>query len=910
MAETVAVVASIIAIIQISDRVIGCCKFYIQSTTDTPTELRVILVEISTLKTVLESLQFLQTCAHAAPALWKQLSGQDGPIEECKRSITALEKLFPAGKFPVSRSQPGPKRRKMENVRTALAWPLKARQARELLRVIIQQKTIINLALTTESSQDIKLIKKDTTDICSKLTESQQREIYRWLEKTDPSPLHNRAWKLHEQETSSWMLRSPEWNEWLAGNLRCLWVHGIPGAGKTILASFLVEQLKCHCKHRKRIAFSYYYCYFGHNQDEASPFLSWTISQLCRQAQFVPDLVHELFRQGGQPSLTELLLALEASLQKFDVAYVVLDAADESKPREDLLRVLRDLASDARFSKIRCLVTSRKYIDIEQALEPISRSVPMSNGLVEDDIRMHVRSILRSKPKFQLWPADLLIEVEKAVVDGSKGMFRWAICQLERLQRLKCERRIIDKALKTLPKTLDETYERILMEIPKDEWPFTRHALQWICFHQDLYYDDHALSLQILLAATESSTCREVEQEIDLEYNAERLRNMLGCLVNVDDNDLVILAHYTVQEYLESPRTSQSVTSYFWTGQESLMKDCIQNILREAQTVEMPDEEINSRGPGTPQAFLEDFSVYCVVSGCMLLLTRQSVLASDEMLLQLAVTFVNPSSCHYPAVNWISDAVDRTNTFFLDYSNNGFATFRLPSWEVQPDCIETATLLHFMLLSYHSGLPILADAFSKGKNVSKILQSQVSFSMVFEAYEPWEAHETYKFNGSFLEVTAQLSSQYDSTLEWLLDQCDAAFDTSLLQSIVGFGHSHFDGGKNRCTFQRILSRQADPNAAEYLVTPLQIAVAIFDVPGVTHLLEAGADSNATGTRNGIAFKTNSVLERFNELHGLSPLFICRTEHVWVVNNDTVENKPVIEALLLQHGAREYETEEI
>lgn len=151
MAETVAVVASIIAIIQISDRIISCCKFYIQSTTDTPTELRVILVEISTLKTVLESLQFLQTCAHAAPALWKQLSGQDGPIEECKRSITALEKLFPAGKFPVSRSQPGPKRRKMENVRTALAWPLKARQARELLRVIIQQKTIINLALTTES---------------------------------------------------------------------------------------------------------------------------------------------------------------------------------------------------------------------------------------------------------------------------------------------------------------------------------------------------------------------------------------------------------------------------------------------------------------------------------------------------------------------------------------------------------------------------------------------------------------------------------------------------------------------------------------------------------------------------------------------------------------------------------------
>jgi hypothetical protein len=81
---------------------------------------------------------------------------------------------------------------------------------------------------------------------------------------------------------------------------------------------------------------------------------------------------------------------------------VILDAADESKPREDLLRVLRDLVTDVRFSKIRCLVTSRKYIDIEQSLEPISRSIPMSNALVEDDIRRLVHSVLHSRPNFNV----------------------------------------------------------------------------------------------------------------------------------------------------------------------------------------------------------------------------------------------------------------------------------------------------------------------------------------------------------------------------------------------------------------------------------------------------------------------------------------------------------------------------
>jgi NACHT domain len=254
-------------------------------------------------------------------------------------------------------------------------------------------------------------------------SESQFQEVYRWLEKTDPSPIHNRAWKLHEQETSSWILRSPDWKKWLAGDISCLWIHGIPGAGKTILTSFLVQQLKNYCKRRERRGCSYYYCYFGHNQDEASPFLSWIIAQLCRQSESVPDLVYALYRQGGQPSLTELLLALEASLHGFDIAYVILDAADESKPREDLLRLFRDLAMDARFSKIRCLVTSRRYIDIEQSLEPISRSIPISNALVKEDIRKHVHSILHSRHRFQRWPADLRIEVEEAVVNRSEGMY-------------------------------------------------------------------------------------------------------------------------------------------------------------------------------------------------------------------------------------------------------------------------------------------------------------------------------------------------------------------------------------------------------------------------------------------------------------------------------------------------------
>jgi hypothetical protein len=221
------------------------------------------------------------------------------------------------------------------------------------------------------------------------------------------------------------MLRSPAWASWLDATQRCLWIHGIPGAGKTVLMSYLIEQIKQHCgqSQNEKIAYIYYYFYFGHNQDEAVPFLRWLINQLCRQADFVPGKVYKMYKHGGEPSLVELLKALEDILDKFDIIYIVVDAIDESNPREDLLKVLRDLVTDSRFKKLQLLASSREYIDIERVLGEFSVSVSMANPFVEEDIRLHVRSTLQSNSKFRRWPQGLLDEVEDAVSTGARGMY-------------------------------------------------------------------------------------------------------------------------------------------------------------------------------------------------------------------------------------------------------------------------------------------------------------------------------------------------------------------------------------------------------------------------------------------------------------------------------------------------------
>jgi AAA domain len=255
---------------------------------------------------------------------------------------------------------------------------------------------------------------------------AQRLEVFKWLQVTDPSPIHHRSCKQYEPKTGDWMLRSPEWRNWIHCKKRCLWIHGIPGAGKTVLASYLIEGIERHCNtlSEKHCAHIYYYCYFGHNQDEAAPFLRWIINRLCRQTDKVPTRLHDMFKQGGTPSFIDLMDTLELILAtSFDTVYITIDAIDESMPRADLLKVLRDLATDARFAKIQLLATSRQYLDIERVMEEISVEVSMSNLLVDEDIRTYVRSQLHTLPKFKKWPPNLLIEGENALMLKAKGMW-------------------------------------------------------------------------------------------------------------------------------------------------------------------------------------------------------------------------------------------------------------------------------------------------------------------------------------------------------------------------------------------------------------------------------------------------------------------------------------------------------
>ena len=508
----------------------------------------------------------------------------------------------------------------------------------------------------------------------------------------------------------------------------------------------------------------------------------------------------------------------------------------------------------------------------------------------------------------------------------SEARFRWAVCQIDSLQRLKCERKIIQTALERLPKTLDETYERIFLDVPEEERLFVYHALRWIAYDNELYGRD-GIPCEVLIEATEASTLSLTGIQNERFYDKDTLRKFCGCLIDILPEDKVSprgdpytcisvsFSHYTVREYLDSDRPSNAVFGNPTVRREDLKDRFLEITLTEAQHIEsneLWDLETNlADDSDVIQAVESRFNVYCVMSALLSLHKIPNQICRHSTLSALAIDLLNPSMRHFPTMKAAAFKIGRATEFIFDQKVLEEDCFWTVEWH--PDTnTEVQHLCNLLLLtiSCRQSLP-LVEKFLEGKDVKSLLQAPLCFHKEFvEVYADGD-YETYRIAGSLIEVFAQLAVQSADPFKFLVDLGAGFFDPSitLLLYISGHVHSQYscDGF---CPLQRLLELGADPNLRGYQVTPLQIATFCSDYEGVEMLLKAGAMSNDTGSPDGVNWREDSVMHHLNHLHGASPLRICRdfaiiTRPTW--REVGADDRKKIEALLLYHGAKAFST---
>ncbi|KAF2647459.1 hypothetical protein K491DRAFT_643989, partial [Lophiostoma macrostomum CBS 122681] len=401
------------------------------------------------------------------------------------------------------------------------------------------------------------------------LTDAMLCKIRQWLSAPDPSTNYQKALKLRQAKTGLWFIESNEFTRWKNNATSPFWLYGIPGCGKTVLSSTILQNVLQHCQDDPgKVAVYFFFDFNDKEKQDPEKMLRSLLCQLSQQCIKIPPSLETLFFscESGQrqPSAHGLLDTLRQMILELPQVYILLDALDECLLRTDLMDILETIAG-WRLQNLHVLVTSRRERDIEDSIETfadIQHRICLQSIVVDKDIQQYVRQRLSDDKRLIKWKRDAAImgDIEAALMNGAKGMFRWAVCQLDELG--KCvNRKMLRKALATLPSSLDETYDRILSSISEEYSQYAIRILRWLTF------STRQLSLHEVAEVVAIDIEREPAFDRDevLEDPMEVL-NICSSLITVNKEDqwpgpsrqIAALAHYSVKEYLISAR--------MWTG--------------------------------------------------------------------------------------------------------------------------------------------------------------------------------------------------------------------------------------------------------------------------------------------------------------------------------------------------------
>src|SRR6202034_3115190 len=95
-----------------------------------------------------------------------------------------------------------------------------------------------------------------------------RQEILDWLTPVDYGPQQSDYLKRRQRGTGQWLLDSAKYQTWLNIGRQALFCLGIPGAGKTILTSIIVDDLITRFQNDPTVNIVYIYCNFQRKDEQ------------------------------------------------------------------------------------------------------------------------------------------------------------------------------------------------------------------------------------------------------------------------------------------------------------------------------------------------------------------------------------------------------------------------------------------------------------------------------------------------------------------------------------------------------------------------------------------------------------------------------------------------------------------
>ncbi|KAG8527305.1 uncharacterized protein KY384_008049 [Bacidia gigantensis] len=564
---------------------------------DAPSDVIALAHELDVLHSVFQNLASRleqQDSVHTFPRSSTLYSTASDFIDQLEEFRKELER------FQVASS--GPRR-----ALRLLTWPLKQSQTQRRLHLLQRYTSIFHLSVTLEGFE---LLQRDLSSFAetqrntnqllralqnglqARLTASPQqrdsglsdvveslrraldtygfdgqyeREILRKLSTLDYRARQQEYFLKRHEGTYASFLNDARFTEWLrASKGSMLWCPGNPGAGKTVLASAVID----HVLGRKLdldAAVVYIYCDYRETEaHDVSALLSTMTRQLLEQdgcqapIEEMEKLQEEVEQRHRALTEDDLMVQFRKCAQDFGRVYIIIDALDElpDHVRNDFIQRLAALDG-----QVYLFVTSRHNIDPTIDFDNAARfDVVASWEDVETYMRSEIKKSSRLKRYIEGPKGDPSLETEilKGVYGMTEGIFLLATLQIQSLSK----QHSVDgvrNALRNPPKIVLDQYNETMDRVNDQTEEDTKLALRLISLvryaMRPLTVDEvcHALAIQ----PGERSLGEVPDIDTALEV-AVGLVRVVGHSTNTASSDptttrkqTVRLVHHTLQEYID-----------------------------------------------------------------------------------------------------------------------------------------------------------------------------------------------------------------------------------------------------------------------------------------------------------------------------------------------------------------------
>ncbi|KAF5530924.1 nacht domain-containing protein [Fusarium mexicanum] len=431
-------------------------------------------------------------------------------------------------------------------------WPARRAEIQVIAENIEKHRLLLCNEITLNDILEAHTARKKALEHYAETREFQERQDFHSMETYIRPPSYDadldRIRNIRCEGTGSWLVQDQQFVSWAEGkekSSQLLWLQGIPGAGKTFLASTAVARTK-ELGHSLFVFLSY-----TNALDSPLPIYHSLIFQLASQDRDLRTVLCSTIMSTTRDLKRDLkgdskfaLNTFTKLLQAAGPTYITIDGLDEIDDCTQqtflhlLLGVLKSLPN------VKLLVSSRRVDRIERILKPVAMILPIdlkNSGCIETYVSHRGGEWLDNS----FFDSDAHSEVRqllKPLASKADGMFLYARIVLKDVEMLQDLDSIRDQ-LSVLPEGLDEAYERILQRIekyPTAAQKQSKKILSWIA----------CSPVQI--------TRHEMEQALIIQADQRRVPpvrsklntlTLCGPLIEVEDEYLKFV-HFTVKEYL------------------------------------------------------------------------------------------------------------------------------------------------------------------------------------------------------------------------------------------------------------------------------------------------------------------------------------------------------------------------